>query len=69
MLKWKGFNFNMMLSILWGGARMIDVAQISNSSGDMVWSPDSFLKDMFDETTNPTGKYPNVGMGNRLSGS
>ncbi len=67
--EWKGFNFNMMLSTSWGGARMIDVAQISNSSGDMVWSPDSFWKDMFDETTNPNGKYPNIGMENRLSGS
>nr|WP_320058325.1 TonB-dependent receptor [uncultured Bacteroides sp.] len=67
--EWKGLNFSMMLSTSWGGLRMIDVAQISNSSGDMVWSPDSFWKDMYDETNNPTGKYPNIGMENRLSGS
>lgn len=66
---WKGLSFNMMISTSWGGSRFIDVNTIKTSSGDMVWSPDSFWKDMFDETGNPNGKYPNIGYDNRLSGS
>lgn len=69
---WKGLSFNMMLATSWGGTRLIDVAQISNSSGDMVWSPDSFWKDMYDVTSSTpdmNSKYPNIGMENRLSGS
>ena len=66
---WKGLSFNMMIATSWGGERQIDVNAIKNSTGDMVWSPDVFWKDMFDETENPNGKYPNLGMENRLSGS
>ncbi len=67
--EWKGLSFNMMITTSWGGERQIDVAPIKSSSGDMVWSPDSFWKDMYDETTNPNGRYPNIGMENRISGS
>lgn len=67
--EWKGLSFNMMISTSWGGKRQIDVAQIKTSSKDMVWAPDVFWKDMFDEQYNPMGKYPNLGMENRLSGS
>lgn len=66
---WKGLSFNMMISTSWGGERQIDINSIKNSGGDMVWSPDSFWKDMYDEQNNPNGKYPNIGMDNRLSGS
>ena len=59
----------MMISASWGGSRQIDVNQIKSSSGDMVWTPDSFWKDMFDEDNNVSGKYPNIGMENRLGGS
>lgn len=67
--EWKGLTFNMMISASWGGSRQIDVNQIKSSSGDMVWTPDSFWKDMFDEDNNVSGKYPNIGMENRLGGS
>lgn len=67
--EWKGLNVNMMISTSWGGNRQIDVAQIKTSSGDMVWSPDSFWKDMYDETANPAGRYPNIGNESRIGGS
>ncbi len=66
---WKGINLSMMIATSWGGDRQIDVAQIKTSTGDMVWSPDSFWKDMYDETNNPTGRYPNIGNENRIGGS
>ena len=67
--EWKGISFNMMIATSWGGSRLIDVNTIKTSSGDMVWSPDSFWKDMFDEDNNVDGKYPNIGMEQRLGGS
>ena len=66
---WKGLSINLMLSTSWGGDRQIDVAQIKTSSGDMVWSPDSFWSDMYDVTANTTAKYPNIGNEARISGS
>lgn len=68
--EWKGLTFSMMLSTSWGGERQIDVSQYNFSSAkNMVWTPDSFWKDMYDETSNPNGKYPNIGLENRISGS
>lgn len=68
--EWKGLTFSMMISTSWGGINLIDVASYNTSSNqNMVWAPDSFWKDMFDETSNPNGKYPNIGMENRLAGS
>lgn len=66
---WKGLSFSMMISTSWGGDRQIDVAQLKTSSGDMVWSPDTFWKDMYDENTNPMGRYPNIGNESRIGGS
>ena len=68
-VEWKGISFNMMIATSWGGYRQIDVNKITTSSGDMLWTPDSFWKDMFDERNNTTGKYPNLGLDNRISGS
>ena len=59
--EWKGISFNMMIATSWGGYRQIDVNKITTSSGDMLWTPDSFWEDMFDERNNTTGKYPNLG--------
>ena len=67
--EWNGLSFNMMIATSWGGYRQIDVNKITTSAGDMVWSPDSFWGDMYDAENNPNGKYPNIGMDNRISGS
>jgi len=68
--EWKGITFSMMLSTSWGGDRQIDRAQyVFSSQQNMVWSPDIFWQDMYDEMNNPNGKYPNIGMENRVSGS
>lgn len=67
--EWKGITFSMMIATSWGGDRQIDVNSIKTSSGDMIWSPDVFWKDMFDEKNNPNGKYPNIGFENRVGGS
>lgn len=67
--EWKGISFNMMVATSWGGYRQIDVNKITTSSGDMLWSPDSFWEDMYDEQNNVSGQYPNLGLDSRISGS
>lgn len=67
--EWKGISLNMMIDTSWGGYRQIDVNKITTSSGDMLWSPDSFWGDMYDEQNNVMGRYPNLGLDNRISGS
>lgn len=67
--EWRGISFNMMVATSWGGYRQIDVNKITTSSGDMLWSPDSFWEDMYDEQNNVSGQYPNLGLDSRISGS
>lgn len=66
---WKGISFSAMISTSWGGLRTIDNYKVLTSSNQMVWSPESYWEDMFDETNNPNGKYPNVGYSNTLETS
>ena len=66
---WKGLTFSANISTSWGGARFIDVYSMQANNRTMVWSPDSFWKDMFDPETNPNGVYPNLGTETLVSGS
>ncbi len=58
---WKSLSWSAQISTTWGGLRTIDNYKINTSSNQMLWSPESYWSDMYDETLNPTGKYPNIG--------
>ncbi|WP_321425963.1 TonB-dependent receptor [uncultured Bacteroides sp.] len=58
---WKSLSWSAMISTSWGGLRTIDNYKINTSSSQMLWSPESYWSNMFDETSNPNGKYPNAG--------
>lgn len=57
---WKGISLNTQISTSWGGYNRIDYVKQGTSSGQMFWAHESYMNDMFDETDNPTGKYPNI---------
>lgn len=58
---WKGLSWNALISTSWGGLTTITRWRNSTSGGQMLWNPESYWSDMFDEVTNPNGKYPNTG--------
>ena len=70
---WKSLSFRMNLSASWGGVNFIDRTKMTIDKHDkvvnLIWSPDSFWKDMYDPITNPDGKYPNYGVETRTGGS
>ncbi len=57
---WKNFSWNAQLSCSWGTYAAIDYVGQSSGSNRMFWARESFWRDMFDSTTNPNGKYPNI---------
>ncbi|MDP4201644.1 MAG: TonB-dependent receptor [Bacteroidota bacterium] len=59
-LSWKNLSWNAQISTSWGEYNSIDVIGQSTGSGRIIWARESFWRDMFDETTNPNGKYPNI---------
>lgn len=59
-LNWHGIYWSAQVSTSWGGYRSIDNIKQSTSSNLMLWSHESYLKDMYDATNNVTGKYPNL---------
>lgn len=67
--KWKGISFLANIHTSWGGVRFIDRNNILSDANTMTWAPDAFWADMYDETTNPQGKYPNLGVNSLVSGS
>ena len=66
---WNNLSFKINIATSWGGVRFIDRVDIKNGGKDMIWSPDSFWKDMYDEETNPNGAYPNLGVDRLIGGS
>ena len=70
---WRDFSFRMNLSASWGGVNFIDRNKMDITGNDkvnnLIWSPDSFWKDMYDPLTNPDGKYPNYGVNSKRGGS
>ena len=66
---WKNLSFNAVIFTSWSGIRFIDRIDIKSGNGNMLWTPDSYWKDMFDPETNPGGKYPNVGTNRQIDGS
>jgi len=57
---WKNFRWFAQVSTSWGGYAAIDYVKQGTSSGQIIWSHESYLSNMYDATTNANGKYPNV---------
>lgn len=57
---WKGIALQALLTTSWGGANTLDYIKQGTGSTNAMWSPTVYLTDMYDETDNPGGKYPNM---------
>jgi hypothetical protein len=57
---WKQLSLNAQLATSWGNYNRIDYVKQGTSSGQIFWSHESFLNDMYDSTDNPNGKWPNL---------
>lgn len=60
-LSWKQLTLNTQISTSWGGYNNIDYVKQGTSSGQILWSHESYLNDMYDSTDNAGGKWPNLG--------
>lgn len=58
--EWKGITFKAQIATSWGGVRMLDYCKIGSSSNQMLWSPESYWSNMYDEYNNVNGKYPQI---------
>ncbi len=70
-LEWKGIRFKTSISTSWGGAPLyLDRIKLKASKDtEPLWAPEYYWVDMFDEKTNPEGKYPNLGLESKIGGS
>jgi TonB-linked SusC/RagA family outer membrane protein len=59
-LSWKSLSLQAQLATNWGGYTAIDYLKQPTSSGQMFWSRESYLNDMYDATDNVNGKYPSL---------
>lgn len=57
---WRGISFSAQISTSWGGYSAIDYINQQDRNGYMLWSHASYMTDMYDETDNVNGKFPNV---------
>lgn len=57
---WKGISLIAQIATSWGGTRYLDYVKQGTSSSNAMWAQPIFLTDMYDETTNPNGKYPSL---------
>lgn len=66
---WKSLSLRAQLSTSWGGANFLDYVKQGTSSSNAMWSQPIYLTDMYDEDTNPDGKYPNIGYYEEFGGA
>jgi len=59
-LTWKSFSWSAQISTSWGGYASLDNIKQGQSSNQIIWAHESYLRDMYDETTNVQGKYANA---------
>lgn len=59
-LNYKSLYLRSQISTSWGGARFVDLIKQGTSSSHNMWSHESYWTDMYDETDNVNGKYPNL---------
>jgi TonB-linked SusC/RagA family outer membrane protein len=60
-MNYKSFYLKTQIATSWGGYNSIDLVQQSSGSTQNDWGHETFWNDMYDATTNPNGKYPNMG--------
>ena len=58
---WKNLSLNTQIVTSWGGYNSIDYIKQGTSSGQILWTHESYLIDMFDTLDNGNGKWPNLG--------
>lgn len=62
--KYNSFYFKTQIATSWGGYNAMDLVKqgigTSSTSPHNDWSHEIFWNDMYDATTNPNGKYPNM---------
>ncbi|WP_447642958.1 MULTISPECIES: SusC/RagA family TonB-linked outer membrane protein [Chitinophagaceae] len=68
-LAWRGISLYTQIATSWGGANWLDYVKQGTSSTNAMWSQPIYLTDMYDSTTNPNGKYPNVAYYDAFGGS
>jgi hypothetical protein len=59
-LSWKGITWAAQIATSWGGYKDIDYIKQGTSTGQLFWSHESYLTDMYDTADNVSGKYPNL---------
>jgi hypothetical protein len=57
---WKNLSMSAQVAISWGGYNSIDYIKQGTSSGQIFWSHESYLRDMYDTLDNVNGKWPNL---------
>ncbi|SDZ93219.1 TonB-linked outer membrane protein, SusC/RagA family [Arachidicoccus rhizosphaerae] len=68
-LGWKSLSLYMQVATSWGGTRFLDYVKQGTSSTNAMWGQPIYLVDMYDEDTNPNGKYPNIAYYDNFGGS
>lgn len=59
-LGWKGISLLTQIATSWGGANYLDYIKQGTGSTNAMWSHPVYLTDMYDSTSNPNGRYPNL---------
>jgi TonB-linked SusC/RagA family outer membrane protein len=59
---YKGITLSAQLVTSWGGYNTLDYIKNNYNSTASLWNPASFMRDMYDSTDNPLGKYPSLGV-------
>lgn len=60
-VSWKALTLSAQISTSWGGYNSVDYIKQGTSSGQILWSHESYLNNMFDTLDNVNGKWPNLG--------
>jgi hypothetical protein len=68
-LSWKSISLNTQIATSWGGSNRVDYVKQGTSSGQIFWSHESYLNNMYDSLDNPNGKYPNLYYGESYANS
>ncbi|MEN9908381.1 MAG: hypothetical protein RLZZ540_1530 [Bacteroidota bacterium] len=58
--KYNSFYFKTQIATSWGGYNSMDLVKQGIAAAHNDWSHEIFWNDMYDATTNPNGKYPNM---------
>lgn len=59
-VSWKSITLNTQIATSWGGYNSVDYVKQGTSSGQIFWSHESYLNNMYDTLDNQNGKWPNL---------